>query len=280
MRASSSERSLSLARPRSDPRAAASSAAIIQSGQAKPGAESFGPRRLTRPSMLVVVPARSCVTAHGSTTSAWASTDSDGWPVTATTKCPAPKRLVGHGAVGEVVERVGTEEDEGADGGAVAAPSSASPAMEARMSAVERPVPAGTEPQAAVKRWRPALEADPARQDPGRQSHVERPEDVAPAQRRQEGRLGQRGGQRAHGLGGHLARLGVGGPAGHDHHALAVGVGRQQRRAPPRAGPVVTAAPSGCVPSARRGRGVAGQRTGHERRVARADAQARRRPAR
>ena len=163
MRASSSERSLSLARPRSDPRAAASSAAIIQSGQAKPGAESLGPRRLTRPSMLVVVPARSCVTAHGSTTSACASTDSDGWPVTATTKCPAPQRLLGHGAVGEVVERVGAEQHQRAHA-ASAAPSAApasSPAMEARMSAVSRPAagrhraPGGGEALAARIEARP-----------------------------------------------------------------------------------------------------------------------------
>ena len=72
---SSSARSGMLRTPRSAPSAAANSAAIIQSGQAKPGAVSLGPSRLTRPSMLVVVPGRSCATAHGSTTSAWSSTD-------------------------------------------------------------------------------------------------------------------------------------------------------------------------------------------------------------
>ena len=51
----------------------------------------------------------------------------------------------------------------------------------------------GTEPQAAVSG--PAVEADAARQDAGREAHVERPEHVAPAQGGQEGRLGQRGGQ-------------------------------------------------------------------------------------
>ena len=42
----------------------------LQSDHADPGATSFWPSRLTRPSMLVVVPARSWVTAAGSTTCA------------------------------------------------------------------------------------------------------------------------------------------------------------------------------------------------------------------
>ena len=96
------------------------------------------------------------------------------------------------------------------------------------MSAVESPARGGDRAPGRGEALAARIEADPAGQDPGRQPHVERAEDVAPAQRRQEGRLGQRGGQGAHGLGGHLARLGVGGPAGHDHDALAVGVVGQQ----------------------------------------------------
>ena len=79
-----------------------------------------------------------------------------------------------------------------------------------------------------MKRCAAGLEADPARQDARGQAHVEGAEDVAPAQRRQERGLGQGGGQDAHRLGRHLARLGVGRTAGHDHDALAVGVRGQQ----------------------------------------------------
>ena len=51
--------------------------------------------------------------------------------------------------------------------------------------------------------------------------------------------MGRAVGQGAQRLGRHLARLGVGGPAGHDHHAFAAGVvGQQPRRA-------VSSAPGG-----------------------------------
>ncbi len=65
------------------PRAAASSVAIIQSGQARPGGTSFWPRRLTRPSTLVVVPERSCTMAAGKTMSA-CSSSLPGWQPTTT----------------------------------------------------------------------------------------------------------------------------------------------------------------------------------------------------
>ena len=79
-RSISRARSSRESKPRSPPRRRARSAAIIQSGRAVPGAVTFWPRRVTRPSMLVVVPVRSPYPAAGRTTSAPAS---DG---------PSPKR--------------------------------------------------------------------------------------------------------------------------------------------------------------------------------------------
>ena len=81
--------------------------------------------------------------------------------------------------------------------------------------------PGGREPLPA------GFEVDPPRQEPGRQSHVERAEDVAPPQRREEGRLGQRTRQDPGRLGHYLARLGVRRTAEHDDHAFAPGVRRQ-----------------------------------------------------
>ena len=111
------------------------------------------------------------------------------------------------------------------------------------------------------------VEARPARAAGRGQAHVERAEHVAPAQRGQEGRLGQRLGQHAQGGGGHLARLGVGRAPGHDDDAVAVGVLGQQgpggleRAVGQRAALVVRAQ--------RRGGGVVtGQGLGHQRRVA------------
>src|SRR5580698_9700513 len=57
---------------------------MATSGQADPGATIFGATAVTRPSMLVTVPRRSCWTAAGSTTSAYAS-DAPPCPVTTTT---------------------------------------------------------------------------------------------------------------------------------------------------------------------------------------------------
>ncbi len=233
MRSSSSARSLSLCEPRSAPRAAASSAAIIQSGQAKPGALSLGPRRVTRPSRLVVVPgtlvlasrragrrrrgrrptargARSRRRRSGRPTSAALATAWSGKSLSGS----APSRT------------------QGADGGAAPSPVPAlSPAMEARTPAVSRPAAAGTEPQAAVKRSRPASSVTRPGQQARGQAHVERAEHVAPAQRGEERGLGQRCGQHAQGGGGHLARLGVGGAPGHDDDAVATGMLGQQSAA-------------------------------------------------
>ena len=78
------------------------------------------------------------------------------------------------------------------------------------MAAVSSPVGLGHAPPGGGEPLPAGLEADPARQEPGRQAHVEGAEDVAPAQRREEGRLGQRLRQDPGGLGHHLARLGVG----------------------------------------------------------------------
>ncbi len=91
------------------------------------------------------------------------------------------------------------------------------------MPAVSRPVVSGTRAPGRGEPLPAGLEADPAREQPGRQAHVEGAENVAPAQRRQEGGLGQRRGQHPGRFGHHVARLGVRGAAEHDHHALAAG---------------------------------------------------------
>jgi len=52
------------------PSSSASSEAMATSGHAEPGATIFGATAVTRPSMFVTVPRRSCCTAAGSTTSA------------------------------------------------------------------------------------------------------------------------------------------------------------------------------------------------------------------
>ena len=96
-------------KPRSWPRWTASSPAIIQSGQAWPGGTSFWPSRKIRPSMLVVVPGRSWASAAGRTTSAWSRT-APGAVATATTKSAAVERPLGQPAVGEVGQRIGTQQ--------------------------------------------------------------------------------------------------------------------------------------------------------------------------
>ena len=69
-RSISSQTASTVSTPRSAPRRAASSAAIIQSGRVTPGPTTFWPSRLIRPSRLVVVPSSSAHCAEGNTTSA------------------------------------------------------------------------------------------------------------------------------------------------------------------------------------------------------------------
>ena len=84
--------------PRSPPSWTASSAAIIQSAQAWPGATSFWPSRVIRPSMLVVVPVRSWARPPGRTTSATAVDgvrergDGDDKPALSRARRPGPGR--------------------------------------------------------------------------------------------------------------------------------------------------------------------------------------------
>ena len=69
-----------------------------------PGGTSFWPSRLIRPSMLVVVPGRSCASAAGSTTSA-SSSDRPGEEATATTKSAPSRARWARPAIGEVGQR-------------------------------------------------------------------------------------------------------------------------------------------------------------------------------
>ena len=172
--------------------ATASSAAIIQSGQAWPGGTSFWPE----PADPALDVGGACPGARGPRPRAAprrrASSDvargrGHGHHEPGGLQGPA-----GQPAVGEVGQRVGAEQHQG---GPPVAPPAWSPAAAARMPAVSRPRRSGTEPQAAVNQPAAGLEGDPARAGPRGQSHVEGAEHVAPPQRRQEAGLGQGRGQ-------------------------------------------------------------------------------------
>ncbi len=183
---------------------------------------------------------------------------------------PGRERLLGHGAIGEVAQRIRPQQHQGAHLCAGLALARHGGQDVGRREPGFR----GHRPPGRREAVPPSTEADPARQDPRRQPHVEGAEHVAPAQRREERRLGQRDCEGAQRVGGHLAGLGVGGPAGHDHHAIAAGVIGQQpasrlQRPLGQRGTVVVGAES-----SHRGV-VTGQCPGHRRRVARADAQGR-----
>ena len=99
---------------RSAPRRKASSAAIIQSGRAVPGAVTFWLTTEMRPSMLVVVPSTSVNPAAGSTMSA-ASDRGVREGVDGDDRAGAGDAAGGQLAVGEVRQRVGAEQDERVD---------------------------------------------------------------------------------------------------------------------------------------------------------------------
>ncbi len=188
-RSISSQSSAALDTPSPAPRRSASSAATIQSGQHCPGATSFWASRVTRPSMLVVVPVRSWAMATGSTTSARAA-DDERKPSTATTKPARPRASSARARSGK--SPTGSE------------PTSTTAVIDP--SAKARSMPSASRPRAAgprpPRRFVPAptfVEATPAREQPGGEAHVEGPHHVAPAQRGEKARLRPRLG---HGRGG------------------------------------------------------------------------------
>ena len=137
------------------------------------------------------------------------------------------ERRLGHGVVGEVAQAGRTRAARGHARCVAALP----PAVRRRLAGHRGQDAGRIEPgdgrDGAPGRGEalaPALEGDPPGQQARGQAHVERAEHVAPAQRGQERRLGQRVGQHAQRGGGHLARLGVGGSTGHDDDTVAPGV--------------------------------------------------------
>ena len=143
-RATSAQMSSRLENPRSTPRRAASSLAIIQSGQATPRAVTIWLSQVMRSSRLVKVPRRSAQVAAGSTTSA-AREEAVRWVSTATTKRAPSMALTASWASGK--SRRGS------------APSRTRPPMwprlaASRIPAVSRPGlrPAGARPSGARTR--------------------------------------------------------------------------------------------------------------------------------
>ena len=161
----------------------------------RPGGTSFWPSRLTRPSMLVVVPGRSCAMATGRTTSA-CSSSLPGREPTTTTESAAPRARSARGPSGKSPRG-------SPPSGPDLAPCSwrrsrrrfrrrrpmrlpdgrASP-RRAEDLAASRPRSSGTEPHAAPYQARPDVEGDPPGQQARGEAHVEGTVHVAAPQSR------------------------------------------------------------------------------------------------
>ena len=96
------------------------------------------------------------------------------------------------------------------------------------MSAVSSPAAVGTDPQAAVKRSRPASRLTRPGRMPGARPMSRAPKTLPRRSAGRKRRLGQRVGEGAQRLGSDLARLGVGGAARHHDDALPAGVFGQE----------------------------------------------------
>ena len=164
----------------SAPRAAASSTAIVQSGQQTPGATTFWPSRVMRPSRLVVVPARSPQIAAGQDDVAY-WIDSLRNESTATTKPAAASArrasfLSGRSAAGSAPRRTRP----------CSRPSPATRTCPRRRGPVRR---APDPRRRRTRRGRPRALTRPG-QHTRCEAHVERAVHVRPAKRRQERGVG------------------------------------------------------------------------------------------
>ena len=241
--------------PRSAPRCTASSAAIIQSGQAWPGGTSFWPNLLTRPSMLVVVP-RALMGLGGRQDHVGPFGEGSGRGCHGHDEPGCGQGPFDQPPVGKVVGRVRPQHDQGPDGGvgtgsigagsigagsigtgSVGTGSTGAGSIGAGSIGTVGDVaggrpqdgfgvapPGGRNPSPTLgEPLPPGLEGHPAGQHPRSQPHVEGTVHVAPAQGGKEAGAVERGGQEVYGLPHQSAVLGQRRPAGHHHHVAVTG---------------------------------------------------------
>ncbi len=211
--------------PRSPPRRSASSAAIIQSVRAVPAGVTLRCTTLTRPSRLVVVPSHSANPATGSTTSA-CNVDAVGNRSSEMTVRAPATRTPGEGAIRDVDERVGAEQDQHVDA-TLGGRADDAVGVEAALGRDGAP---DVGPDRTTR-----LEGGAPGQHPRSEARLERTADVAAAQPDQEPGAGHRVVHRERRVDRRTGGLGEVRPSDHDAQLVA-GVGDEAVRGADRLG--------------------------------------------